>query len=189
MPIFVTLAKGVRLTDELSGRTRQTIRTECSPRYVPDIVFSVADLPRTLTRKVLEIPVKRLLMGGGPQAVARRDSLANPEALGLLLPLAQGHPDHSRAAGDRHLGQVMPTCSTTKMPGSGLGVLRVWAKTAWPWCVRRPQSVRPDCCSPAIAVPHRPCRSCVSRMPLVCCWRSSARSRPEHREPTLLGPT
>jgi len=125
MPIFVTLAKGVRLTDELSGRTRQTIRTECSPRYVPDIVFSVADLPRTLTGKVLEIPVKRLLMGAGPQAVARRESLANPEALDLLLPLAQGHPDHSRAAGDRHLGQVMPTCSTTKMPGSWFGRVEV----------------------------------------------------------------
>jgi len=81
MPLFVTLAEGVDLTDDLVARIRQTIRTECSPRHVPDHVFSVADLPRTLTGKVLEIPVKRLLMGADPQMVASRDSLANPEAL------------------------------------------------------------------------------------------------------------
>ncbi|MDQ3732823.1 MAG: acetoacetate--CoA ligase [Actinomycetota bacterium] len=81
MPIFVTLAEGVQLTDDLIARIRQTIRTDCSPRHVPDHVFSVADLPRTLTGKVLEIPVKRLLMGADPQKVASRDSLANPEAL------------------------------------------------------------------------------------------------------------
>ncbi len=81
MPMFVTLAEGVTLTDDLAAEIRWTVRTECSPRHVPDRVFAVEDLPRTLTGKVLEIPVKRLLMGADPEEVASRDSLANPEAL------------------------------------------------------------------------------------------------------------
>ncbi|MFC4949178.1 acetoacetate--CoA ligase [Pseudonocardia sp. GCM10023141] len=81
MPMFVTLAAGEALTDELVARIRGVVRTECSPRHVPDHVFAVPDLPRTLTGKILEIPVKRLLMGAEPDAVASRDSLANPEAL------------------------------------------------------------------------------------------------------------
>lgn len=81
MPMFVTLAEGATLTEALIGEIRRTIRTECSPRHVPDRVFAVPDLPRTLTGKVLEIPVKRLLMGADPKQVASRDSLANPEAL------------------------------------------------------------------------------------------------------------
>lgn len=85
MPIFVTLAEGVTLTDDLIAQIRRTVRTECSPRHVPDQVFAVSDLPRTLTGKVLEIPVKRLLMGADPKQVASRDSLANPEALDSFL--------------------------------------------------------------------------------------------------------
>lgn len=81
MPMFVTLAAGVELTDDLGASIRNVIRTGCSPRHVPDRVFAVSDLPRTLTGKILEIPVKRLLMGADPAAVASRDSLANPDAL------------------------------------------------------------------------------------------------------------
>jgi acetoacetyl-CoA synthetase len=81
MPMFVTLAPGVDLTDDLVAAIKGVIRRECSPRHVPDQVLAVADLPRTLTGKILEIPVKRLLMGAEPDAVASRDSLANPAAL------------------------------------------------------------------------------------------------------------
>lgn len=81
MPMFVTLTDGAVLTDELVDRIRGVVRSDCSPRHVPDRVFAVADLPRTLTGKILEIPVKRLLMGADPDAVASRDSLANPDAL------------------------------------------------------------------------------------------------------------
>ena len=79
--MFVTLAAGVELTDELVATIKNVIRAECSPRHVPDRVFAVSDLPRTLTGKILEIPVKRLLMGAEPDTVASRDSLANPGAL------------------------------------------------------------------------------------------------------------
>lgn len=81
MPMFVMLAAGAELTDDLLERVRLTIRRECSPRHVPDRVFAVAELPRTLTGKILEIPVKRLLMGVEVDKVASRDSLADPAAL------------------------------------------------------------------------------------------------------------
>lgn len=81
MLMFVTLADGVVLDEALTAEIRKAVRVQCSPRHVPDRVFAVPDLPRTLTGKVLEIPVKRLLMGADPETVASRDSLANPEAL------------------------------------------------------------------------------------------------------------
>lgn len=81
MPLFVILAEGAALTEGVLDRIYHAIRTECSPRHVPDRVFAVADIPKTLTGKTLEIPVKRLLLGVNAGKVASRDSLANPEAL------------------------------------------------------------------------------------------------------------
>ena len=81
MPMFVVTAAGKELTDDLVERIRATIRTECSPRHVPNRIFAVDELPKTLTGKLLEIPVKRLLMGAPAESVASRDSLANPAAL------------------------------------------------------------------------------------------------------------
>ena len=81
MPMFVVLADGVTLDDRLVDRIRATIRREVSPRHVPDRIFAVPELPRTLTGKTLEIPVKRLLQGAQIDRVASRDSLANPTAL------------------------------------------------------------------------------------------------------------
>jgi acetoacetyl-CoA synthetase len=81
MVMFVTLADGTALDEALTAEVRAAVRVHCSPRHVPDRVLAVPDLPRTLTGKILEIPVKRLLMGADPETVASRDSLANPEAL------------------------------------------------------------------------------------------------------------
>ncbi|HET9769818.1 MAG TPA: acetoacetate--CoA ligase [Acidimicrobiia bacterium] len=81
MPMFVVLADGVALDDGLVDRIRSTIRREVSPRHVPDRIYAVPELPRTLTGKTLEIPVKRLLQGAEIDRVASRDSLANPRAL------------------------------------------------------------------------------------------------------------
>ncbi len=81
MPMFVVLAEGATLDDGLVDRIRRTIREQVSPRHVPDRIFAVPELPRTLTGKTLEIPVKRLLLGAEIDTVASRDSLANPQAL------------------------------------------------------------------------------------------------------------
>lgn len=81
MPLFVVLRPGVSLDEGLNRRIAARIRGECSPRHVPDRIYAVDAIPRTLTGKILEVPVKRILLGEAPENVASRDSLANPEAL------------------------------------------------------------------------------------------------------------
>ena len=88
MPLFVVLREGAELDDELRGELRKRIREECSPRHVPDEVHAIAEVPRTLSGKVLEVPVKRILMGGDPDKAASRDSLANPRSLDYFIELA-----------------------------------------------------------------------------------------------------
>ncbi len=81
MPLFVVLRDGLELDDELAGRIRGRIREDCSPRHVPDEIRRIAEVPRTLSGKVLEVPVKRILAGEPADRALSRDSLANPEAL------------------------------------------------------------------------------------------------------------
>jgi acetoacetyl-CoA synthetase len=88
MPLFVVLREGTELSDELRREIARRIRTNCSPRHVPDEVFAIAEVPRTLSGKVLEVPVKRILMGTPPEQAASRDSLANPAALDWFVELA-----------------------------------------------------------------------------------------------------
>jgi acetoacetyl-CoA synthetase len=89
MPLFVVLREGEELTDDLRSRIRARVREDCSPRHVPDEVAAVREVPRTLSGKVLELPVKRILMGTPPQEAASRDSLANPEALDAFVELSR----------------------------------------------------------------------------------------------------
>ncbi|WP_160050558.1 acetoacetate--CoA ligase [Nocardiopsis sp. FR4] len=79
--LFTVLREGADLEGDLPQRIARRIRSDCSPRHVPDRVRAIAAVPRTLSGKVLEVPVKRILMGEDPERVASRDSLANPEAL------------------------------------------------------------------------------------------------------------
>jgi acetoacetyl-CoA synthetase len=89
MPLFVVLREGAELDDELRGEIARRIRERCSPRHVPDEVFEIAEVPRTLSGKVLEVPVKRILSGTDPAKAASRDSLANPAALDYFVELGQ----------------------------------------------------------------------------------------------------
>jgi acetoacetyl-CoA synthetase len=89
MPLFVVLGDDAELDDELAGEIKRRIREDCSPRHVPNEIFQISDVPRTLSGKVLEIPVKKILMGTEPDRAASRDSLANPEALEYFVELAQ----------------------------------------------------------------------------------------------------
>jgi len=88
MPLFVVLREGDTLDDDLIRRIAARVREDCSPRHVPNEVHEVAEVPRTLSGKVLEVPVKRILMGTPPDQAASRDSLANPKALDPFVELA-----------------------------------------------------------------------------------------------------
>jgi acetoacetyl-CoA synthetase len=81
MPLFVVLREGAALDDELVARIRARIREDCSPRHVPDEVREIAVVPRTLTGKVLEVPVKRILAGEPAERALSRDALADPESI------------------------------------------------------------------------------------------------------------
>jgi len=89
MPLFVVLRDGVVLDDELVARIGNRIREDCSPRHVPDEVRQVPAIPRTLSGKVLEVPVKRILSGEPTDRALSRDSLADPEALRPFEELAR----------------------------------------------------------------------------------------------------
>jgi acetoacetyl-CoA synthetase len=79
--LFVSPAAGARLDDDLRSRLVTALRTELSPRHVPDEIHEVPGVPRTLSGKKLEVPVKRILAGADPDVAASRGSLANPEVL------------------------------------------------------------------------------------------------------------
>jgi acetoacetyl-CoA synthetase len=89
MALFVVLRDGAELDDELRAAIARRVREDCSPRHVPDDVFPVAEVPRTLSGKVLEVPVKRILAGVAPERAASRDSLANPAALDWFVDFAR----------------------------------------------------------------------------------------------------
>jgi acetoacetyl-CoA synthetase len=87
--LFVVLADGATLNDELTAAIRQRIRSDSSPRHVPDEIVQVAAVPRTLSGKVLEVPIKKILMGDDPATAASRESLANPEAYDWFVAYAR----------------------------------------------------------------------------------------------------
>ena len=89
MPLFVVLRDGVDLDDALVAEIRRRVREDCSPRHVPNEIRQIAAVPRTLSGKVLEVPVKRILMGAPVAEAASRESLANPEALDYFVSLAE----------------------------------------------------------------------------------------------------
>jgi acetoacetyl-CoA synthetase len=88
MPLFVVLAPSTTLDEDLEREIKVRIRDQCSPRHVPNDIFQIAEVPRTLSGKVLEVPVKRILTGTPPEQAASRDSLANPGALDYFVELA-----------------------------------------------------------------------------------------------------
>jgi acetoacetyl-CoA synthetase len=88
MPLFVRLAAGCVLDDELRARIVSTLRTECSPRHVPDEIIEAPSIPYTLTGKKMEIPVRRIIAGTPPERAASRDAMMDPSALGWYVKFA-----------------------------------------------------------------------------------------------------
>jgi len=93
--LFVVLRDGCELDDELRSRIARSVRAALSPRHVPDSVIAVDAVPRTLTGKKLEVPVKRILQGAPRERVASRDALADPTALDAFVDYAGTRPQPS----------------------------------------------------------------------------------------------
>ncbi|MBV9615455.1 MAG: acetoacetate--CoA ligase, partial [Ktedonobacteraceae bacterium] len=89
MPLFVVLREGVELDEVLKTKIKTTLRTHISPHHVPDEIIQVADVPRTLSGKKLEVPIKKLFMGIPLEKAISMDALSNPQAMQFYVDLAQ----------------------------------------------------------------------------------------------------
>jgi acetoacetyl-CoA synthetase len=89
MPLFVVLREGQELTADLTQRMRAAIRTALSPRHVPNDIFVAAEIPRTLTGKKMELPVKKLLLGMDLAGIANPDAMSNPRSLDYFVEFAR----------------------------------------------------------------------------------------------------
>jgi acetoacetyl-CoA synthetase len=102
--LFVALAPGAELDDDLRARIVTALRTELSPRHVPDRIEAVPGVPRTLSGKKLEVPVKRILGGVPAEKAASSGSLANPESLEWFANhrFSSPPPTHDVGSGDKN---------------------------------------------------------------------------------------
>ena len=93
--LFLVLGEGVQLDDALTTKLKTRLRSALSPRHVPDEVYAVPEVPRTLNGKKVEVPVKRILLGESPEVVVTPSSLANPDSIKYFVELA--HQEASNA--------------------------------------------------------------------------------------------
>lgn len=89
MPLFVVLRSGLVLDDGLRARINDAIRASLSPRFLPDEIVQVAEVPRTLSGKKQELPVKKLLLGQSMDKVVNPDAMANPGCLAWYVDFAR----------------------------------------------------------------------------------------------------
>ena len=89
MPLFVVLRPGHVLDDAMKARLNQAVKTALSPRFVPNEIFAVPEIPRTLSGKKQELPIKKLLLGQPLEKVVNRDAMANPACLDWYVGFAQ----------------------------------------------------------------------------------------------------
>ncbi|HQR97345.1 MULTISPECIES: acetoacetate--CoA ligase [unclassified Polaromonas] len=89
MPLFVVLREGVALDDAMKARLNNAIKTALSPRFVPNEIFQVPEIPRTLSGKKQELPIKKLLLGQPIDKVVNRDAMANPGCLDWYVAFAE----------------------------------------------------------------------------------------------------
>lgn len=91
MPLFVVFAPGLTLNAELQTRLNNAIKTALSPRFIPNDTFQVAEIPRTLSGKKQELPIKKLMLGQPLEKVVNKDAMANPGCLDWYVALAEKH--------------------------------------------------------------------------------------------------
>jgi acetoacetyl-CoA synthetase len=98
MPLFVVLRPGVTLDDAMRTRLNNAIKTSLSPRFVPNDIFQVAEIPRTLSGKKQELPIKKLLLGQPIEKVVNREAMANPGSLDWYVAFAAERASASASA-------------------------------------------------------------------------------------------
>jgi acetoacetyl-CoA synthetase len=88
MPLFVVLREGVELDEDLKRRIKESLRSNVSPHHVPDEILVIPDVPRTLSGKKLEVPIKKLLMGVPTEKAVSTDAMSNPHAISYFAEVA-----------------------------------------------------------------------------------------------------
>jgi acetoacetyl-CoA synthetase len=91
MPLFVVLRAGLTLDPALKSTLNNAIKTALSPRFIPNEIFQVAEIPRTLSGKKQELPIKKLMLGQPLEKVVNKDAMANPACLDWYVDLAKKH--------------------------------------------------------------------------------------------------
>ena len=91
MPLFVVLKPGLTLTSTLKNNLNNAIKVALSPRFVPNEIFQVTEIPRTLSGKKQELPIKKLMLGQPLEKVVNKDAMANPTCLDWYVELANKH--------------------------------------------------------------------------------------------------
>ncbi len=85
MVLFVVPANNQTLSEATKEEIRDLIRKDVSPRFVPDEILAIPEVPRTLNGKKMEVPIKRILMGVPPEKALSVDSMSNPRSLDFFL--------------------------------------------------------------------------------------------------------
>lgn len=94
MPMFIQLNEGIELTEVLIKEIKSTLRSECSPRHVPDKIFVCPDIPYTISGKKIESPIKKILMGQPISKAANKDAMRNPRSLNFFITFAEELEKH-----------------------------------------------------------------------------------------------
>jgi acetoacetyl-CoA synthetase len=104
MPLFVKLMDGIQLNAELEQKICERLKHEYTPRHVPDRIIQAPGIPMTLTRKKMEVPVRKILMGVPLERAANRNAMANPDSLDFFANYAKTQTDYSLAANSSFAG-------------------------------------------------------------------------------------
>ncbi|MBP6221142.1 MAG: acetoacetate--CoA ligase [Limnohabitans sp.] len=91
MPLFVVLRPGTVLDDAIKAKLNNAIKVALSPRFIPNEIFQVDEIPRTLSGKKQELPIKKLMLGQPLEKVVNKDAMANPACLDWYVELAKQH--------------------------------------------------------------------------------------------------
>src|SRR5690625_1085647 len=93
MPLFVMLSEYQKITEAIKKKINQKISEEVSPRHKPDDICVISEIPRTLTRKKMEIPIRKILSGIPVEKAASLDAMSNPESNKYFVKLAHAVKD------------------------------------------------------------------------------------------------